>query len=425
MKTRAVRIYGANDLRLEEFELPDMAKDQILARVVSNSLCMSCHKAAARGGDHKRVPAEVGSSPTIIGHEFSGRILEVGSKWKDRYSPGEKFVLQPALNYPDRPDAIGYSFESVGGNATNVLIPSEVIERGCVLGYEGGSYFAGSLAEPLSCIHSGLRGFYHVQRGAHEHITGIRRGGNMAILGGAGPMGLGAIDLVIHGERKPQLLVVADIDAPRLSRASQIYTTEEAQACGVKLQYVDMSQPSCTGKTLLELTAGRGFDDVFVFAPDRVLVEQADSILGEDGCLNFFAGPTDQAFSASINMYNVHYSSTHVVGTTGGNPEDLLETLRLIESGSVNPATMITHIGGLNAAADATLRLPGIPGGKKLIYTGIDMELTAIADFAAKAKENPLFAGLARICEANDGLWSAEAEQLLLESLARMSHRTS
>jgi len=41
VKTKAVRIYGANDLRLEEFELPEIKEDEILASIVSDSICMS------------------------------------------------------------------------------------------------------------------------------------------------------------------------------------------------------------------------------------------------------------------------------------------------------------------------------------------------------------------------------------------------
>ena len=41
MKTKAVRIYGTNDLRLEEFELPAIKDDEILAHVISDSICMS------------------------------------------------------------------------------------------------------------------------------------------------------------------------------------------------------------------------------------------------------------------------------------------------------------------------------------------------------------------------------------------------
>ena len=39
MNTKAVRIYGVKDLRLEEFELPTMKDDEIEARIVTDSLC--------------------------------------------------------------------------------------------------------------------------------------------------------------------------------------------------------------------------------------------------------------------------------------------------------------------------------------------------------------------------------------------------
>jgi threonine dehydrogenase-like Zn-dependent dehydrogenase len=70
-------------------------------------------------------------------------------------------------------------------------------------------------------------------------------------------------------------------------------------------------------EALIALTGGTGYDDVFVFAPVRPVVEQGDRILGKDGCLNFFAGPTDPSFAAEFNFYDVHYASHHVVGTSG------------------------------------------------------------------------------------------------------------
>ena len=46
MKANAVRLYGKNDLRLESFELPAIKENEILAKVVCDSLCMSSYKAA-------------------------------------------------------------------------------------------------------------------------------------------------------------------------------------------------------------------------------------------------------------------------------------------------------------------------------------------------------------------------------------------
>ena len=44
------------------------------------------------------------------------------------------------------------------------------------------------------------------------------------------------------------------------------------------------------------------------------------------------------------------------------------------------------------------------------------MPLTAIDDFRSKAVEDPRFGVLADLCEANHGLWSAEAEDYLLKN---------
>lgn len=77
---------------------------------------------------------------------------------------------------------------------------------------------------------------------------------------------------------------------------------------------------------------------------------------------------------------------------------------------------MVTHIGGLDSAAEATLRLPEAPAGIKLIYTNINMELTAIDEFAVKWKADPRFARLAEITGANHGLWCAAAEKYLFKN---------
>jgi threonine dehydrogenase-like Zn-dependent dehydrogenase len=227
-------------------------------------------------------------------------------------------------------------------------------------------------------------------------------------------MGLGAIDYAINCDRKPKLLVVTDIDDARLSRAESIYSVDAAKKNGVDLIYVNTAKVGNAEKYLLDLTNGKGYDDVLVFAPVKPVVEQGDKILGHDGCLNFFAGPSNTAFSADFNFYNVHYNATHVVGTSGGNTDDMIESIKMMSEGTLNAASMVTHIGGLNSVVETTLNLPKIPGGKKLIYTNIDMELTAIDDFKEKARTNELFAVLAKLVEENNGLWCAKAEQYLL-----------
>ena len=411
MKTTAVRLYGVNDLRLESFELPPIKDDEILVKIISDSICMSTYKAAMQGPNHKRVPADIDKNPVIVGHEFCGIIEQVGSRWQDQFKPGEKFSIQPAMN-----GAIatpGYAFKYMGGDATYAIIDPKVMETDSLLKYGAEAFFYGSVAEPLSCIVGTYHAMYHTRPGEYVHDMGIVEGGNMAILAGAGPMGLGAIDYAIHCDRRPGMLVVTDIDQARLDRAASIYTVEDAAQHGVKLVYLNTSGEDPVGE-LMALTGGKGYDDVLVFAPVPAVIEQGDHILGRDGCLNFFAGPTNTKLSAQFNFYNVHYNATHIVGTSGGNTADMVEALDMIAKGTLNPAGMITHVGGLNAVIDTTLNLPKIPGGKKLIYVGIDLPLTAIDDFEEKGKTDPLFAQLHKLCAAKGGLWCLEAEQYLL-----------
>ncbi len=416
MKTKAVRLYGKEDLRLEEFELPKIKDNEILAKIVSDSICMSSYKAQKQGSDHKRVPEDIAVNPVIIGHEFCGEIIEVGNKWKDVYKPGQQYSIQPALNYKGSLDAPGYSFKYIGGAATHIIIPPEVMEMGCLLPYKSKAYFIGSLAEPMSCIAGAMHANYHVKQGSYDHEMGIREGGAMAVLAGVGPMGLGMIDYTINCNRKPSLLIVTDIDDERLKRAESIYTVQEAEKKGIKLIYLNTRELKDPVSTLRAYTDNKGFDDVFVMAPVGSVIEQGDRILAKDGCLNFFAGPTNSDFTSFLNFYNVHYEGHHLVGTSGGNTDDMKEVLNMMAGGKINPVALITHIGGIDSIVETTKNLPNIPGGKKLMYTQIDLPLTALDDFREKGKTNPLFARLADIIAKTNNLWSPEAEEYLLKN---------
>ncbi|MFO7637559.1 MAG: zinc-binding dehydrogenase [Clostridia bacterium] len=411
MKTKALRLYGKKDLRLEEFELPPIKEDELLAKVVTDSICMSSYKAALQGSDHKRIPDDIHENPVIIGHEMCGEIIEVGKKYRDRFKEGDRFTMQANLNHPDLPYAApGYSFQYTGGSSQYIIIPREVLEMDCLLLYKGDSFFEGSLAEPMSCIIGAFHAMYHTEMGSYVHRMEIKENGNMAILAGVGPMGLGAIDYAVNQPLKPRKLVVTDINQERLDRAMEIFPADWAGKKGVELIYQNTAQTEDPVASLLALTEGKGYDDVFVFAPVKPVVEQGDAILGQDGCLNFFAGPTDKNFSALLNFYNVHYASTHIVGTSGGNTEDMRECIRMCEQGNLTPSAMVTHIGGLDCVAEATLNLPNIPGGKKLIYTHIRMPLTGINELEERG-----YGELARICAENRGLWCKRAEDHLLQ----------
>jgi threonine dehydrogenase-like Zn-dependent dehydrogenase len=409
MKTKAVRLYGENDLRLEEFELPELKNGEILIKIISDSVCMSTYKTVKQGAKHLRVPDNVAEKPVIIGHEFCAEVVEVTDKWKDQFHVGDKVAMPPVLSYLGGMQTVGYSFGEIGGVSTYSIVYEHIIENGYLMKLESDCFFKGSLIEPASCVIRGYKGSMHLDADGVPY-TNIKPGGKVAILAGCGPMGLVAIDLALHGTVKPSVVVVTDLDEARLARAKAIFSPEQAAQDSIKLVFSN----STSKDELIELAGGE-YDDVFVYAPVPAVVELGDEILGFDGCLNFFAGPLDKNFSAKFNFYNVHYKQHHVSGTSGSTLEDMQDIVRLIGERRIDPAVMITHIGGMDAAIDTTVHLPQIPGGKKLIYTHIDLPLTAIADFTALGETDDRFKALDTLVKQNNGLWSAEAEAYLLE----------
>lgn len=411
-KTKALRLYGVNDLRLEEFELPELKEYEVLVEVMTDSICMSTYKLAQQGEKHTRAPENLQESPIIVGHEIAGTIIEVGEKLLNQYIPGQKFTIQPDLKSSST--APGYSFPYFGGDSTYCIVPAEVIELGCLIPFEGESFFQASLSEPISCVISGFNTSYHTNSETHDHTIGTKKNGNLAILGACGPMGLGAIDYAINMQNGPKLIVAIDTSVERIKRAQTVLSEKEAAAKGITLIYHNPNDFTDSLEELLRLTDEHGYDDVLVYAPITPLVERGDELLAYDGCLNFFAGPVDKKFSANINMYNIHYKRTHIVGNSGSTMDDMRTSIELSSKGIINPTVLITHIGGMNVAAETILNLPDIPGGKKLIYTHLDLPLTAITDFEELGKTSELFKKLNDSCKAHKDCWNAEAEKILL-----------
>lgn len=417
MKTTAVRLYGAMDLRLEEFELPQITADEVLLRVVSDSLCASTYKAVKQGTAHKRVPENIAEQPVIIGHEMCGELVEVGENLKDTWKVGQRIVIQPALKLETGYDP-GYSYPYIGGSATYAVVPKIVMERGCMIPFQGDSFFKGSLVEALGCVLRGYKGFYHTDYSNYHRTDGAKKGGRLAILGGAGPMGIGAVELAC-GYAGVKQVVVTDLNQDRLDYAAKKSAPEEMAKRGCELIYLNTADMEDPAEELLRISEG-GFDDVFVMVPVPALFTMAEKICREDGCVNFFAGPAVHEMQGSLNLYRVHYDGIHVVGTAGSIPEDTVDTIHLIEENAINPGALVSHILGLKDVSGAIYAMERPSGAKKVCYPALDIPFAAIEDFEELGKKDELFRALAEIVKRNGGNWCCEAEEYLLANAPRI-----
>lgn len=417
MQTTAVRLHGAYKLSMDRFDLPAIGDNEVLIKVISDSLCTSTYKAYKQGAAHKRVPENVEDVPVIVGHELCAEVIEAGSDTSDMWKPGDKCIIQAALRLPDGHDP-GYSYPYVGGAATYAIVPSIVLERDCLLPYKGNGIYKGSLVEPIACCVRGYKGLYHVDPDSYDIIPGPKRGGKVAILGGAGPMGLASAALA-GSFGGASMCAVVDISSDRLSLAERKFPKAASARFGCELHYVNTADAEDPAKLLRELSGG-GFDDVLVMVPVPALFTLAEQICAFDGCVNFFAGPADKGLMGSLNLYRIHYEGVHVVGTAGSTPDDMRDTIKLIEEDRIDPAIMVSHVLGLDTYADTIAAMETPSGAKKLCYNHISLPLIALDDLPELGKNDPLYAELAKIIDAHNGLWCVEAEEYLLANAKKI-----
>ena len=95
MQTTGVRIHGAGDVRMETFELPKLGAHELLARVVTDSMCMSTYKAVMQGSAHRCIPDDIAEHPCLIGHELCAVVEQVGEALHHR---GALLVAEPFLD---------------------------------------------------------------------------------------------------------------------------------------------------------------------------------------------------------------------------------------------------------------------------------------------------------------------------------------
>ncbi|MGD0012544.1 MAG: alcohol dehydrogenase catalytic domain-containing protein [Terriglobia bacterium] len=91
---------GFEHLCVHKVPVPRPGPEQMLARVDAAGICTSLIKLIERGPDHKLVYGwDITRFPLILGDEGSVTLVEVGAKLREHYFPGERYVIQPAVDH--------------------------------------------------------------------------------------------------------------------------------------------------------------------------------------------------------------------------------------------------------------------------------------------------------------------------------------
>jgi threonine dehydrogenase-like Zn-dependent dehydrogenase len=374
---------GFEHLAVRKVPVPSPGAHQLLARVEAAGICTSLIKLIEQGPAHRLMYGwDLCHFPAILGDEGVVTIVRIGEALRDRYRLGERFVVQPAVDYSPvnhreryRDSAQGVNKVAVGYTlaghlAEYMLVPEEVLNSGCLLPMPGGQVplAHAAMSEPLSCVVSAQEHHLHLTQSsplaAREAVKGLKRGG-VTVIVGAGAMGRMHVDMAFA--YRPRAIVVADFLEGRLQLVQKLFGTRAAKA-GVALHAVHA--PSTPVENIVaELTNHLGADDVIIAVGSKQAIESAQSMAGRGAVLNLFGGLKKGEDIVGIDATAVHYKEINVTGSSGGSPWDVARTLELIAAGEIDAGAHITRVGDLEHAIEL-LELVKVQqiDGKAVVY---------------------------------------------------------
>lgn len=357
---------GFEHLSIRTIPVPRPGPRQILARVDAAGICTSLVKLVEQGPKHKQIYNwDIGRHPLILGDEGSVTLVEVGGELADRFKPGERYIVQPAVDhapinhrerYPDNGRgvekvAVGYTLP--GHLAEYILITEETIEAQCLLALPDSTFpFAhGSMSEPFSCVISAQDHHVHLTQNAplapRSVLKGLKPGGVTVVIG-AGAMGRMHVDSALR--YGPRAIVVAEFVEDRLELVRSLFGPRAAQR-GVELITVNPGRTQLA-EVVANLTEAAGADDVIVAVGSRRAIEESQHLCGRGSVFNLFGGLKKGEDVVSLDTGLVHYKELNVTGSSGGSPWDIQQTLDLMCAGEIDPGAHITRIGDLEHSSE-------------------------------------------------------------------------
>lgn len=400
----AVRLHGRGMeyVRVETVPVPVPDENQLLVRVDAAGVCSSNLKLIAQGSDHTFINGwDLSQFPIQLGDEGCITVVAAGNKVAGKYPLGRRYVIQPAVDVAPirhreryRNNAIGMDKVAVGYTlpghlAEYMLVPEEVIAGECLVPLPDPRlpYFNAALCEPVSCVVSAQDRHLHIRQDSPHAPRRPQLGllpGGIAMVVGAGPMGRMHAEAALRFH--PRHLIVVDVAAERLAWVPQ-NLQQRAAAQGTQLHAVLGDEGE---KILRVVSNGCGADDLIIAVGNGPLQEQAQQWLARGGVLDLFAGLKRGEHKISLDTLRVHYDDIRIVGSSGGAPADIAETLRLMSTGAIDVSRHMTLVGSLDQFPRALEMVKNVETeGKIVLYPHIrSTPLRAAKNWAQSDEES-------------------------------------
>jgi len=317
----ALRLYGPNDLRLEEVPVPGIDDDEILLKVAAAAVC---------GTDlrmwHTGCRDAINGRPLVLGHEFAGTVVQAGRN-VPFFEEGMQIAVAPNIgcgmcfrcvsgkpHLCDTYQAFGINID--GAFAEYVRIPQKAILQGNLIPLPHGlTPDDATLNEPLSCVYNG---FLKCEIAVGENV----------LIVGAGPIGImHAMFARLAGAAK---IILCDLSQERLVQ------------CQSLLKDVRVCPSDQLADFVMDQTQGNGMDVAVVACPSTQMQSQVVLLMNYGGRVNFFGGVPVAAQPVPINTNLVHYKELRLTGSTRASTEHFRKTLGFISEGLIDVRKLIT-----------------------------------------------------------------------------------
>jgi len=321
MNMLAARLYGKNDLRIENIPVPEITDDEILVRVKAAALCGTDLRMYSNG-----VLGVDGDNPLVLCHEFAGIIEETGSR-VSTYKTGQRVCIAPNIgcgvcdfcvsgNSHHCTSLIALGVHMDGGFAGFVKIPKAAVRLGNVTVLDDNvSFKAAAANEAFACTYNAYER-YHVFPG------------DVVLIIGAGAIGLMHAKLAkMSGAAK---IIMNDISESRLAECKKLMPS----IITVKDSLLEQ---------LMEESDGLGANVVITACSVASVQQDALTYAAIDGRVNFFGGLPKGKEKVELDTNIIHYKHLILTGTTRSSLWHYRNTLSLIAYGIVDIDPLITH----------------------------------------------------------------------------------
>jgi L-iditol 2-dehydrogenase len=313
----AAVLYGRENLKVEQVEIPAVGPREALVRVKVALLCGTDLK-VWRQGHHPRMI----TPPAVFGHELAGVVESVGSEVTN-VRPGMRVV--PANSAPcneciycrrDRENLCENLLFNNGAYAEYIHVPARILQKNTLEIPAQVDYTDAALVEPLACVLRGLE------------ETGVREGDTVVVLG-CGPIGLMFIRL--GHLRRAKVIALG-------KRHSQMEAAKRLGAAAA----IDVNRVADPVRFIRQLTeGGRGADAVIEAVGLPATWQWALEMVRKGGTVNLFGGcPTGS--SVHFDPALLHYSEITIKSTFHHTPRFIREAMGVIASGGVQAADFVT-----------------------------------------------------------------------------------